>query len=64
MFLTVLSQTIPVRAKTYSVRIVVCLYTDDCSDYTGTVMDDIAVLKQLVCCMGPQFGLFFFFGLI
>lgn len=34
--------------------IVVCLYTDDCSDCTGTVMDDIAVLRQLVCCLGPQ----------
>lgn len=41
--------------------IVVCLYTDYCIDYIGTVMDDIAVLRQLVCCLGPQLFVLFFF---
>jgi len=41
-------------------HIAVCLYTDDCNECTGTVMDDITVLRQLVCCLGPQFfGVFF-----
>lgn len=46
-----------------NVSIVVCLYTDDCIDYTGTVMDDTVVVRQLVCCLGPQLFVLFFFKL-
>lgn len=46
-------RTAPVRSKAYGMHAVVCSYTGDCSDCNDTMMDDIAILRQLVCCLVP-----------
>lgn len=47
-------RTAPVRSKTYGTHAVVCSYTGDYSDCNDTMMDYIAILSQLVCCLVPQ----------